>query len=55
MEAREPRSVDLVVTGCDVVTLDDRGTVLRNGALAVDAGRIVWIGPAAGAVSGFKG
>jgi 5-methylthioadenosine/S-adenosylhomocysteine deaminase len=55
MEAREPRSVDLLVTGCDVVTLDDRGTVLRNGALAVDAGRIVWIGPAAGAVSGFKG
>jgi 5-methylthioadenosine/S-adenosylhomocysteine deaminase len=55
MSAREPRPVDLLVSGCDVVTIDDRGTVLKDGALAVDAGCIVWIGPAAQAATEFKG
>jgi 5-methylthioadenosine/S-adenosylhomocysteine deaminase len=54
MDAREPRLVDLLVTGCDVVTIDDNDTVLRDGALAIDAGRIVWTG-AASASAAFKG
>jgi 5-methylthioadenosine/S-adenosylhomocysteine deaminase len=54
MDAQEPRLVDLLVTGCDVVTIDDRDTVLRDGALAIDAGKIVWIG-AASTPAAFKG
>jgi len=54
MEAREPRPVDILVTGCDVVTIDNNDAVLRNGALAIDAGRIVWIGGASVSAD-FKG
>lgn len=45
--ARPPRAVDLLIRGCDVVTLDPANAVIRDGALAVDKGRITWIGPAA--------
>ncbi|MGQ3298695.1 amidohydrolase family protein [Reyranella sp.] len=38
---------DLLVGGDLVLTLDEQGRVLRNGALAVSGGRIVDIGPAA--------
>jgi len=54
MDGRQPRLVDLLITGCDIVTADDKGTVLRDGALAIDAGRIAWIGPAAASL-GFAG
>lgn len=55
-EARgEPRRVDILVRGCDVVTLDAAGTVLREGAIAIDQGRIAWIGPAADAAGRFRG
>jgi 5-methylthioadenosine/S-adenosylhomocysteine deaminase len=45
----EPHRVDILIRGCDVVTLDAAGTVLRDGAIAVDGGRIAWIGAAADA------
>jgi 5-methylthioadenosine/S-adenosylhomocysteine deaminase len=45
----EPLRVDILVRGCDVVTLDDAGTVLRDGAVAIAGGRITWIGPASAA------
>lgn len=41
-----PRAVDILVRGCDIVTMDDAGSVLRNGALAIADGLIVWIGSA---------
>ncbi|MFJ3673753.1 amidohydrolase [Streptomyces sp. NPDC090106] len=40
-------SVDLLVHGGDVLTVDEAGTVVRDGAVAVDGGEIVAVGPAA--------
>lgn len=37
----------LVVTGGTIVTFDPQGNVIRGGAVAIDGGRIVAIGPAA--------
>ncbi|MFN4013706.1 MAG: amidohydrolase family protein [Reyranella sp.] len=42
-----PQACDLIVGGDLVLTLDDHGRIVRNGALAVSDGRIVDIGPAA--------
>ncbi|KAF0104436.1 MAG: chrolohydrolase [Rhodospirillaceae bacterium] len=42
-----PQPCDLLIGGDLVLTLDEQGRVLRNGALAVSGGRIVDIGPAA--------
>ena len=39
-------SVDLLVHGGDVLTVDDAGTVVRDGAVAVHEGEIVAVGPA---------
>jgi 5-methylthioadenosine/S-adenosylhomocysteine deaminase len=55
METPQPRLIDLLVSGCDVVTIDEKGSVLRDGALAIDAGIIVWIGPATAAAARFTG
>lgn len=44
-----PRKVDLLLTGCDVVTIDGANRVIRDGALAVAGNRIVWIGKASAA------
>ena len=52
-EARS--NVDIVVTGCDIVTLDTQNTVLGDGAIAIDGGRIVWIGNAADASARYRG
>ena len=54
-EAREPVAVDILISGCDVVTIDAHDTVIRNGAVAIDRGRIVWIGNAEQASARYKG
>jgi 5-methylthioadenosine/S-adenosylhomocysteine deaminase len=41
------QTVDLLVTGCEVVTLDSQNTVVSDGAIAVEKDRIVWIGTVA--------
>jgi 5-methylthioadenosine/S-adenosylhomocysteine deaminase len=51
----EPREVDLVVSGGTVVTLDRERRVIADGALAVEAGRIVAVGPAREIAAGFAG
>ncbi|WP_422034856.1 amidohydrolase family protein [Reyranella sp.] len=47
MNEADPQPCDLLVGGDLVLTLDEHGRILRNGALAVSGGRIVDIGPAA--------
>ncbi|HVM10857.1 MAG TPA: hypothetical protein VM638_00075, partial [Actinomycetota bacterium] len=42
--ANRPERVDVLVRGCDAVTMDDAGTVVSDAAIAVAGGRIVWIG-----------
>jgi 5-methylthioadenosine/S-adenosylhomocysteine deaminase len=44
-DAGAPRAVDLLIDGGDVVTMDEAGTVVRDGAIAVSGGAIAWIGP----------
>ncbi|MEU9917946.1 amidohydrolase [Streptomyces sp. NPDC051001] len=39
-------SIDLLIHGGDVLTVDDKGTVVRDGAVAVHEGEIVAVGPA---------
>ena len=55
VEARQPRSVSLVVTGGTVVTMDAARRVLVDGAVAVDADRIVAVGPAAEIAAAYRG
>ena len=54
-DTRARANVDIVVTGCDIVTLDEQNTVLRDGAIAIDGGRIVWIGAAPDASARYRG
>jgi 5-methylthioadenosine/S-adenosylhomocysteine deaminase len=42
-------TVDLLITGCDIVTIDARNTVIRDGAIAVKKNKIVWMGKASAA------
>ena len=44
--ANGPARVDLLIRGCDLVTLDDAGTVIPDATIAVSGGRIAWVGPA---------
>lgn len=44
-----PKKVDLLLSGCDVVTIDGKNRVIRNGAVAVKGNKIVWIGKASAA------
>ncbi len=44
-----PKKVDLLLSGCDVVTIDGKSRVIVNGAFAVKGNRIVWIGKASAA------
>ena len=42
--------IDLLVHGGDVLTVDEAGTVVRGGAVAVHEGEIVAVGSRRGAV-----
>jgi len=48
-----PVSVDLLISGGTAVTMDDASTVLPDAALAVQGGRIVWVGPSSEAAGRF--
>ncbi len=45
--------VDLLIAGGTVVTMDEKGTLLENGAIAVSGDKILSIGPTAGMQSRF--
>lgn len=47
--------VDLVVSGGTVITLDRERRVIPDGAVAVEKGRIVAVGPAPGIAAEFRG
>jgi 5-methylthioadenosine/S-adenosylhomocysteine deaminase len=47
--ATAPLKADLLISGCDVVTIDGKNRVIENGALAVKGNKIVWIGKASAA------
>ena len=49
-----PQRVDILVSGCAVVTMDDANTVLDDGAIAIADGAIVWVGSAADARGRFE-
>jgi len=51
--ATPPRSIDLLVLGPDVVTYDDKDTVIMDGAIAVNGNAIVWVGKASEAAGMF--
>ena len=51
MPEQTSQAVDLLITGCEVVCLDDAGTIIRDGAIAVRGDCIVWIGSASDAAS----
>ena len=44
-----PQKVDLLLSGCDVVTIDGSNRVIRDGAVAIKGNKIVWIGKASAA------
>ena len=49
-----PKKVDLLLSGCDVVTIDGKNRVIANGAVAVKGNKIVWIGKASAARKEIK-
>jgi 5-methylthioadenosine/S-adenosylhomocysteine deaminase len=49
------RTVDLVVRGGTVVTVDREHRIIADGAVAVDKGRILSVGTAAEIAAGFRG
>ena len=44
-----PQAVDLLITGCDIVTIDGKNRVIRDGAIAVKKNKIAWMGKASAA------
>ncbi|MEF2070099.1 amidohydrolase family protein [Consotaella aegiceratis] len=52
-QENQPRPVDVLIKGCEVVALDAANTVISDGAIAVEGNRIVWTGPTTEA-SAFK-
>jgi len=49
-----PKKVDLLLSGCDVVTIDGKNRVIANGAVAIKGNKIVWIGKASAARKEIK-
>ena len=43
------QKVDLLLSGCDVVTIDGKNSVIRDGAVAIKGNKIAWIGKASAA------
>jgi 5-methylthioadenosine/S-adenosylhomocysteine deaminase len=39
--------LDLLVTGCTAVTMDDAGSIIEDAAIGIAGGRIAWLGSAA--------
>ncbi len=52
-EGAHPESVDLMIVGPDIVTMNAQRSVIRQGAIAVRDGRIVWLGRAGDADGRF--
>lgn len=50
-----PRQVELLVVGGTVITVDEQRRILRDGAIAVDGGRIVAVGPTAEVTAAHAG
>jgi 5-methylthioadenosine/S-adenosylhomocysteine deaminase len=50
-----PRTVSLVVRNGTVVTMDGDRRVIAGGAIAVDGGQVVAVGPAAEVAAGYRG
>ncbi len=46
---KAPQKVDLLLSGCDVVTIDGKNRVIRDGAVAIKGNKIAWIGKASAA------
>jgi len=54
LAVRQPKPVDLLIHDADIVTFDDAGTVIVDGAIAVNGNCIVWMGKASEALKLFK-
>ncbi len=52
-QAVAPNSVDLLIVGPDIVTYDDKDTVIMDGAIAVRGNSIVWMGKSSEAAGKF--
>jgi 5-methylthioadenosine/S-adenosylhomocysteine deaminase len=50
----EPRGVDLLIIGAEVLTFDDAARVVRDGAIAIAGNEIVWVGTRSEAASLFR-
>ncbi|WEQ51699.1 amidohydrolase [Komagataeibacter oboediens] len=42
-----PSQADIVIHGCDIVTMNDAGDVIRDGVIVISDGRLVHVGPRA--------
>jgi 5-methylthioadenosine/S-adenosylhomocysteine deaminase len=54
VDAGDENEIDLIIVGDFVVTMDDSGTVIENGAVAVDQGLIVALGDAVSIANEYR-
>lgn len=54
LAVKPPKPVDLLIHDADIVTFDDAGTVIVDGAIAVEGNSIVWLGKAPDALKLFR-